>query len=272
LGSPALVLPGIFTAYRNNGQRANLPLKDFMVARYVNGLSGGPSDPRFAPSPNPSAPFPEAISQDPTATSIAASESGAPPYHFGMTATLTATVKSLGGSLVGPIGTVTFMDTYTVGGVTTNKTLGTVTLPSLASGVTSATVILKTSTLAQAVHTVTAVYNGDNTAPFPLPTSFPYRDEWLGSKATGTINVQPSTSTGTLPANATNNSTSVTLIDLLASGTSVPPPSGAPTTPQIALDQLFSSTTGNAQQPTPRRLAGTLDKTHSRDDWLTGPF
>jgi ELWxxDGT repeat protein len=274
-GSPALVLPGIFTAYKNNGQIANLPLDDFIVARYVNGLSGGPSDPRFTPSPNPSAAFPEVISQDPTTTTIAASESGAPPFHFGMTATLTATVKSLGGSLVGPFGTVTFMDSYTVGGVTTNTTLGTVTLPSLASGVTSATVTLKTSTLAQAVHTLTAVYNGDNTAPFPLPTSFPFRDEWLGSQATGVINVQPSTSTGTLSANPTNNSTfgsSVTFVDSLQSGTSVPPPGGAPSTAQIALDQLFSSTTGTAQHDTPRRLAGTLGKTHSSDDWLTGDF
>jgi hypothetical protein len=189
-----------------------------------------------------------------------------------MTATLTATVKSLGGSLIGPIGTVTFMDTYTTGGVTRTTALGTVTLPSLASGVTSATVTLKTSTLAQAVHTLTAVYNGDNTAPFPLPTSFPYRDEWLGSKATGVINVGPSTSTGALSPNATNSSRSVTIIDSIATGTSVTPPGGAPTTPQIALDQLFSSTTANAQQRTPRRLAGTLDKTHSGDDWLTGPF
>jgi hypothetical protein len=175
--------------------------------------------------------------------------------------------------LVGPIGTVTFKDSYTVGGVTTNTTLGTVTLPSLTSGVTSATVTLKTSTLALAVHTVAAVYNGDNRAPFPLPASFPYRDEWLGSKATGTINVQPSTSTGTLPANPTNNSTfgsSVAFVDSLAGGTSVPPPGGAPTTAQIALDQLFSSTTGNAQQHTPRRLAGTLRNAHSGDDWLTG--
>jgi hypothetical protein len=156
-GSPALVLPGIFTAYRNNGQVANLPLDDFIVAQYVNGLSGGPSDPRFTPSPAPSAAFPEAISQDPTTTTIAASESGAPPFHFGMTATLTATVKSLGGSLVGPVGTVTFKDSYTIGGITTTTVLGTVTLPSLASGVTSATVTLKTSTLAQAVHTLTAV-------------------------------------------------------------------------------------------------------------------
>jgi hypothetical protein len=87
--------------------------------------------------------------------------------------------------------------------------------------------------------------------------------------------VQPRTSTGTLPANPTNNSTfgsSVTFVDSLQSGTSVTPPGGAPTTPQIALDQLFSSTTGNAQQHTPRRLAGTLGKTRSGDDWLTGPF
>jgi Bacterial Ig-like domain (group 3) len=274
-GSPALVLPGIFTAYKNNGQRADLPLDDFIEGRYVNGLSGGPSDRRFAPSANPSAPFPEAISQDPTATSIAASESGAPPFHFGMTATLTATVRSLGGSSIGPIGTVTFMDTYTVGGVTKITALGTVTLPSLAWGVTSATVTLKTSTLAQAAHTLTAVYNGDNTAPFPLPTSFPYRDEWLASKATGTINVQPSTSTWTLSPNATNNSTfgsSVTFVDSLASGTDVTPQGGAPTTPQIALDQLFSSTTANAQHHTPLRLAETLGNARSADDWLTGPF
>jgi hypothetical protein len=153
--------------------------------------------------------------------------------------------------------------------------LGTVTLPSLASGVTSATVTLKTSTLAQAVHTLTAVYNGDNRAPFPLPTSFPFRDEWLGSKATGTINVQPSISTWTLSANPINNSTfgsSVTFVDSRQSGTSVTPPSGAPGTPQIALDQLFSSTTGNAQQHTPGRLAGTLGKTNLGEDWLTGPF
>jgi hypothetical protein len=144
-----------------------------------------------------------------------------------------------------------------------------------ASGVTSATVTLKTSTLAQAVHTLTAVYKGDNRAPFPLPTFFPFRDEWLGSKASGVINVQPSTSTATLPANPTSNSTlgsSVTFVASLASGTSFPPPGGAPTTAQIALDQLFSSTTGTAQHDTSRRLAGTLGKTRSGDDWLTGDF
>jgi hypothetical protein len=84
---------------------------------------------------------------------------------------------------------------------------------------------------------LTAVYNGDNMAPFPLPTSFPYRDEWLGSKATGVINVQPSTSTGTLPCNPTNNSTfgsSVTFVDSRQSGTSVPPPGGAPTKPVVS--------------------------------------
>jgi hypothetical protein len=122
---------------------------------------------------------------------------------------------------------------------------------------------------------LTAVYNGDNMAPFPLPTSFPYRDEWLGSKATGVINVQPSTSTGTLPCNPTNNSTfssSVTFVDSLQSGTSVTPAGSAPTTAQIALDQLFSSTTGNAQPHTPQRLAGALGKTRFGDDWLAGPF
>jgi hypothetical protein len=134
---------------------------------------------------------------------------------------------------------------------------------------------LKTSTLAQAVHTLTAVYNGDNRAPFPLPTSSPFRDEWLGSKASVVINVQQSTSTGTLPANPTNNSTfgtSVTFVDSLESGTSVTPPGSAPGISQIALDQWFSSTTGNAQQHTPRRLAGALSHPQSGDDWLTGPF
>jgi hypothetical protein len=135
---------------------------------------------------------------------------------------MTATVNTLAFELLGAVGTVTFTDTYTIGGVTTNTTLGTVTLPAVVPGVTAVQATFTTSTLAQANHTLRAIYNGDNTAPFPLPTAFPFRQEWVTSaSAPFALPVTADTTTGTLSANPTNNSpfgSAVTFIDRLTSG------------------------------------------------------
>src|SRR5262249_54522377 len=152
-------------------------------AQYVNGTLGGPSDPSFTPSLAPSAPGAETISKVQTVTQIAVTPG--PTAQFGQAVTITGTVTSAG-SLLGPVGTVTFLDSYLSGGVTVNNILGTVTLPSVAPGTVSAKATLTTSSLAGGNpaalnHSLRVVYNGDNTAPFPLPTSFPFRGEWVTS-------------------------------------------------------------------------------------------
>jgi ELWxxDGT repeat protein len=225
LGSPALVLPGVVTSYNNNGQVASAPLASNIEAQYVDGARGGPSDPNYTAGPT-SALSREFIAADPTTTTIAVSPA---PGQFGVTETITATVKTPAADLLGPVGTVTFLDSYTIGGITTNTTLGTLTLPSLAAGVTQASVNFETASLAQTAHTLTAIYNGDNTAPFPLPTSFPFRDQWLGSQATGTLNVGQDGTTGTLSANPANSAafgSSVTFLDTLTSGNGTTPHGG----------------------------------------------
>jgi Bacterial Ig-like domain (group 3) len=276
----SLVLPGVVTSYKNNGQVASAPLASNIEAQYVDGAlnaafgipPGVDTDPNYTPGPT-SAPGRLFISADPTTTTIAASPA---PGQFGVTETLTATVKNASpADILPPVGTVTFLDSYTQGGITTNTTLGTVTLSSglfvtsltrsgttatvtlngqvtsteyniqgaspsgydgtfavsitgantftytvpntlttpatgtiqaFALGISSATATFKTTTLAggnpTAVgHTITAIYNGDNTAPFPLPTSFPFRGQWLTSQAKGTLQVGADVTTGTLSAN-----------------------------------------------------------------------
>jgi hypothetical protein len=235
-------------------------------------------------------------------TTIAVSP--APPEQFGVTTTLTATVKNASpADILPPVGTVTFMDSFTQGGITTNTTLGTVqlssdlsvtsltrsgttatvtlsgpvtsteyaiqgaspsgyngtfavtptgvntftytvpntlttpatgTISAFALGISSATAVFKTSTLAggnpTAVgHTVTAIYNGDITAPFPLPTSFPFRGQWRTSQATGTFQVGADTTTGTLsatPASPQQIGTAITFIDRVTSGSGMTPHGG----------------------------------------------
>jgi ELWxxDGT repeat protein len=172
-----LVLPGVITGYLNNGQPANLsPVSHFIKAQYQGGSAN------FAGSPNPSTSAREVISQDQTETTIKVSPT---PSRFGQAVTITGTVRSLGGSFLGPIGTVTFLDSYTVGGVTTNTKLGTVALPLAPRGVTAATATFTISTLARGTHVLRVHYNGDAQAPFPLPTAFPFRDQWIPSNSVG---------------------------------------------------------------------------------------
>jgi ELWxxDGT repeat protein len=172
-----VILPGAITGYLSNGQAANLsPVSHFIKAQYEGGSAN------FAGSPSPSAGALETISRDHTETTIQVSPT---PSRFGQVVRITATVKSLGGSLLGPIGTVTFLDSYTIGGVTTNTKLGTLTLPLVARGVTAVSAIFTTSSLAKGNHVLRVLHNGDDHAPFPLPTSFPFRDQWIPSNSVG---------------------------------------------------------------------------------------
>jgi hypothetical protein len=232
-GSPPLVLPGNQTVYLNNGQPANVsPLPSFIAAQYVNGLLGGTSDPNFTPSPTPSATGADVISKVSTVSQIAVTPG--PTAQFGQTVTMTAIVTSVG-SLLAPMGTVTFVDNYTQGGITTNTNLGTVTLPLVNPGTFQVKATFTTASLVGGNptpinHALRVVYNGDNTAPFPLPTSFPFRAEWGNSvSATFGEKISPDTTTATLSANPTNNSpfgTAVTFVDTLASGSGSTPHGG----------------------------------------------
>jgi ELWxxDGT repeat protein len=175
------ILPGVITVFQTNGQRANVaPVNHVIKGQYVNDLASGPSDPNFAPS-GISAGNAETISRVVTTTQLGVAPN---PARSDQTVTLTATVRSTGGSLIGPIGTVTFKDSYTIGGVTTDTTLGTVILPSLAPGVVAARATFTTNSLVQATHTLSVFYNGDVAAPFPLSTSYPFHAQWLISNQT----------------------------------------------------------------------------------------
>jgi ELWxxDGT repeat protein len=165
------VLPGVVTGYTNSGQHVNFSPVTYVIKGQYTG-SGN-----FTASAV-SAGQVESVTRASTRTVITGASPS--PAHVGQVVTLTATVQTLGGSSA-PIGTVTFKDSYTINGVTTNKILGTVTLPAVAPGTAVVRATFTTSSLAQAAHSLTAVYNGDVTAPFPLPTTFPYRGQWLAS-------------------------------------------------------------------------------------------
>jgi hypothetical protein len=215
-GSPAVVLPGVITDFLSNGQPANTsPVNHIIKGQYTGSGSFFGSNPSLGKA--------ETISKDSTQTTFAVTPS---PAQFGQVVTMTATVKSLGGSLMPAIGTVTFKDSYTIGGTTTNTTLGTVSLPSASPGTTSVQATFTTSTLTQAAHSLSVFYNGDNTAPFPLPTSFPFRGQWLTSSVTGFgLVVQADQTTATLSANPASSqqlAQSITFVDSLTS------PGGAP--------------------------------------------
>ena len=49
----------------------------------------------------------------------------------------------------------------------------------------AATATFTTLSLVQGAHSLTVVYNGDTAAPFPLPTKFPFRGQWLPSMLAG---------------------------------------------------------------------------------------
>ena len=188
-----LVLPGVMTIYFNNGTRANItPVADTIKAQYL-----GNAD--FTPGAL-STGLPEIIARDPTQAIITAVTPS--PAQFDQSVTLTATIKAVGGGLIAPEGSVTFTDSYTVGGITTNTTLGTVALLSVSAGVSQAQATFTTASLAQHPHTLKAIYNGDTTAPFPLPASFPFRGQWLPSTSLGYgFVVQGDKTTATLSAN-----------------------------------------------------------------------
>jgi ELWxxDGT repeat protein len=187
-----LVLPGVITGYLSNGTRANItPVTHVIKAQY-----SGNADFRAGGS---SAGLGEIISRDTTQTVIKAATPN--PAQFAQVVTITATVKSVGG-LIAPVGSVTFTDSYTRGGVTTKTTLGTVTLPSVSAGVSQVQATFTTGSLAQAAHSLQAIYNGDTAAPFPLPNSFPYRGQWLPStSAVYGLPVRGDTTTAILSAN-----------------------------------------------------------------------
>ncbi len=140
-GQPAgLVLPGVITAYLSNGMRANItPVADTITAQY----SGNADFSAGAVSSGAA----ESISRDPTQAVITGVTPA--PAQFSQTVTLTAIVRAVGGGMIAPVGSVTFTDSYTTGGITTNTTLGTVTLPSVAAGVSQAQATFTTASLAQ---------------------------------------------------------------------------------------------------------------------------
>jgi hypothetical protein len=155
---------------------------------------------------NRSAGLGEIISRDTTQTVIKAATPT--PAQYAQVVTITVKVRNVGG-LIAPVGSVTFTDSYTQGGLTTNTILGTVILPSVSAGVsqvqaTAAACPTATngplerrsrrapgrrpaggqtagSAITFAAHSLQAIYNGDTAAPFPLPSTFPYRGQWLPS-------------------------------------------------------------------------------------------
>jgi ELWxxDGT repeat protein len=186
------VLPGVITGFLANGTHANIsPVTHVIKAQYSGNFdftAGGSS-----------AGLGEIVSRDTTQTVIKAVTPN--PAQFAQVVTITAIIRSVGGS-VAPLGSVTFLDSYTQGGITTNTTLGTVTLASTSAGVGQAMATFTTASLAQAAHSLRVTYNGDTTAPFPPPASFPYRGQWLPStSAVYGLPVRGDTTTATLSAN-----------------------------------------------------------------------
>ena len=311
-----LVLPGVITAFFSNGQPGNIsPLPSFIFAQYVNGLAGGTSDSNFFASANPSSSAQDTISRDQTLTTLSTTPPSTTGGQVGLPVTITGVVTALGvpgggGPLAPPIGTVTFTDSYTLGGITTNTTLGTVNLNSLLKvtsmtgvnvmiggnpftnvtvhvsgtltsnvigiygasptgydgtfvppalggtlqitgassftytvagtlsspatgtitaamlGTTSASATFTASNLAQANHVLRVLYNGDNTAPFPLPLTalendLAWRGQWVPSNSLGkAFQVTADSTTGTLtatPAMKSPTTGSVTFVDSLTS-------------------------------------------------------
>ena len=165
-----------------------------------------------------------------TTTQVSASPLSPTP-QIGQRVTLTGTVTAGSGSLVQPIGSVTFKDTF--GGVTT--TLGTANLPVVqANGVKTATATFTTTFAAKGTHVLSAVYNPDATtlAPdFTSGTGFtsfatPIRGQWLGSTSTNVnFTINPITTFGTLNSFPTSQvyGRTVTFGDTVTSATGAIP-------------------------------------------------
>jgi hypothetical protein len=129
---------------------------------------------------------------------------------------------------VGPTSfTYTVSNTLTspdTGSPITAAVIGVQPLPSL-HFITSAKATFTTASLAAINlpqnHALRVVYNGDNTAPFPLPQSFPFRGEWAnGVSGVYGLQVTKDNTTGVVSANPTNNSpfgSAVTFVDTVTS-------------------------------------------------------
>ncbi len=106
-----------------------------------------------------------------------------------------------------------------------------------------------------------AIYNGDTTAPFPLPASFPFRAQWLPSTslAYGFV-VKAATNSASLITNAGASHSSGT-----SSAPSASYASWIVPLPAANVDELFAGT-GNTVRPTVP-LAGALIKRRP-DGWL----
>jgi ELWxxDGT repeat protein len=164
------VLPGAITAFLTDGTKANIsPVTHVIKAQYL-----GNAD--FTASTSSTGKG-EIISRDTTETVIKSATPNS--AQFGQVVTMTAIVRTLG-ALIGPLGNVTFTDSYMKGGVTIHCTLGTAKVSPVTPGETQAMATFTTALLAQAAHALQAIYNGDTAAPFPLPTSGT-RAEWLPS-------------------------------------------------------------------------------------------
>ncbi len=114
--------------------------------------------------------------------------------------------------------------TYTVAGTLSSPATGTITAAML--GTTSASATFTASNLAQANHVLRVLYNGDNTAPFPLPLTalendLAWRGQWVPSNSLGkAFQVTADSTTGTLtatPAMKSPTTGSVTFVDSLTS-------------------------------------------------------
>jgi Bacterial Ig-like domain (group 3) len=131
--STPAVLPGAITQFSSSGQPVGVaPVNNVIKAQYVNGGLSGPSDSNFTAS-TLSAGVGESIGKAATSTVITATTPANTPSapQFGKTVTITARVRTLGGTAMPAIGSVTFNDSYTTNNVTTNTVLGTVMLASL---------------------------------------------------------------------------------------------------------------------------------------------
>jgi ELWxxDGT repeat protein len=265
------VLPGVITGFLADGTKTDItPVTHVIKAQFL-----GNAD--FTAS-SMSAGKGEIISRDTTETVI---KSAMPnPAQFGQVVTMTAIVRTLGG-LIGPLGSVTFTDSYMKGGVTIHRTLGTVKLSLVAAGVTQATATFTTASLAQAAHSLRAVYNGDTAAPFPLPSSGT-RAEWLPSTSPvyGLPVRGPAQELGALAPTPTPSPPPLSPETGARGDTS---PAVQPTGQVVFVSELNHSDASAASNApgdgastvssgrTPRTLAGALARAPSGDEWLHFP-
>jgi ELWxxDGT repeat protein len=252
-----VLLPGVVTGYTSSGQHVDLSAVTYVIKGQYTGNTN------FVTSPV-SAGQPELVTK--TRTQTVLTGASPTPASAGQVVTLTATVQSVGGSSIAPAGTLTFKDTYMVGSLTVHRTLGTVTLPAVPRGTSVATATFTTSSLAQAAHSLTVVYNGDTSAPCPLPTQFPFRGQWVASSSPtfGLIVRPPPASVAPAPGG---------MVVLIMAAANTKGSTGALTDKQLSsrspswqagVDQYFVTTTRKRQQARTGR-----NQTKPRlDEWL----